>query len=310
MKITKASIDDLLRALYLRLMQSADRVTPTRGGTREITGVLLELTNPRARISRAESRGKITSCIAEFLWYMSRKNDLDFIAYYLRRYRKESEDGLTVYGGYGPRLFGNGESENQIENVINLLKSKPTSRRAVIQIFDSNDIAVKARQEVPCTCTLQFLIRGGRLELIVNMRSNDALKGLPHDIFAFTMIQEVLARTLGVELGSYQHFVGSMHLYDTDLAKVKEYLSEGWQGDGQMPAMPPGDPWRSIQALLKLEAAMRSSSPVRYPPWINDYWKDLALILQIHSANKRNNQKAVARAKARISSDIYRVYFH
>ena len=310
MKITKDSIDDVLRALYLRLMKSADRVTPTRGGTREITGVLLELTNPRARISRAESRGKIRSCIAEFLWYMSGKNDLDFIAYYLRQYREESEDGLTVYGGYGPRLFGDGESENQIENVIGLLKSRPTSRRAVIQIFDSSDIAGRVRPEIPCTCTLQFLIREGRLELIVSMRSNDALRGLPHDIFAFTMIQEVLARSLGVELGSYQHFVGSMHLYDNDLAKVRDYLSEGWQGDGQMPAMPPGDPWRSIQALLKLEAKMRSSAVVRYPQWLNGYWKDFALILQIHSAYKRNDPKAVARAKARISSDVYRVYFH
>lgn len=309
MKISKDSIDDMLRVLYLRLLRSADRVTPTRGGTREITGVLLELTNPRARISRAESRGKITSCIAEFLWYMSGKNDLEFIAYYLRRYREESEDGLTVYGGYGPRLFGNETSENQIENVIKLLQSRPTSRRAVVQIFDSRDIAGEARTEVPCTCTLQFLIRRGRLEMIVTMRSNDALRGLPHDIFAFTMIQEAIARSLGVELGSYQHFVGSMHLYDGDLAKVREYLSEGWQSDGQMPSMPPGDPWRSIQALLESEERIRTSAPVRYPRWLNSYWKDLGLILQIHSANKRNDQRAVARVKARISSDVYRVYF-
>src|ERR1700690_496760 len=89
---------------------------------------------------------------------------------------------------------------NQFENVLNLLKELPTSRRAVIQVFDAADNASGHLKDVPCTCTLQFMIRSRRLHMITYMRSNDAFWGLPHDVFAFTMLQEYVARTIGVEL--------------------------------------------------------------------------------------------------------------
>ena len=59
------------------------------------------------------------------------------------------------------------------------------------------------------------------------MRSNDAFKGLPHDVFCFTMLQEIFARTLGVHVGVYKHAVGSLHLYDKDRQKANQYLKEG-----------------------------------------------------------------------------------
>src|SRR5450759_4353018 len=116
----------------------------------------------------------------------------------------------------------------QIDNVINLLKKKSESRQAVIQLFDASDI-VEVHKDIPCTCTLQFLIRQRRLNMITNMRSNDAFLGLPHDIFAFTMLQEIIARTLGVEMGTYKHAVGSLHLYDKNRNSAQQFLDEGWQ---------------------------------------------------------------------------------
>ena len=161
--------------------------------------MLLELNHPRARLSRSETRGRPFSCLGEFLWYLSRDNKLDFIRYYIPAYEKETEDGETIYGAYGPRLFDQ-RGHDQLRNVINLLRSHPESRRAVIQLFNAEDIA-RRYKEVPCTCTLQFLVRRKRLHMLTTMRSNDAYKGLPHDIFCFTMLQEVVARTLGLELG-------------------------------------------------------------------------------------------------------------
>ena len=131
---------------------------------------------------------------------LAKTNSLEFISYYLSRYQDESEDGRTVYGAYGPRLFKL-RGINQINNIRRLLK-KRDSRRAVIQLFDAKDIA-KRHKDVPCTCTMQFMVRRRRLHLLTNMRSNDAFIGLPHDIFAFTMLQEIMARSLGLELGTY-----------------------------------------------------------------------------------------------------------
>ena len=95
------------------------------------------------------------------------------------RYEDDCVDGKTIHGGYGPRLFAwnrNGTVVHQINNVLALLKRKPSSRRAVIQFFDAADIA-KDHIEIPCTCTLQFLIRNRRLHLFASMRSNDAFLG-------------------------------------------------------------------------------------------------------------------------------------
>ena len=79
--------------------------------------------------------------------------------------------------------------------VIKTLSEKPTTRQAVVQILDAEDIS-EQHKNVPCTCTLQFFARGRRLHMVASMRSNDAYIGLPHDVFAFTMIQEIVARAL------------------------------------------------------------------------------------------------------------------
>ncbi len=208
MRITARTLDDLLRKLYPKLLASTNRPQPSKGATRELLGVLLELMNPLARLSRSETRAKPFSCLGEFLWYLSRDYQLDFIRYYLPKY--PTDDAEIVPAGYGPRLFHH-RGVDQIKGVIELLRERPSSRRAVIQLFDAEDL-ISEREDVPCTCTLQFVVRSKRLQLAVNMRSNDAYIGLPHDVFCFTMLQELLARTLGVGVGRYYHFAMSMHL--------------------------------------------------------------------------------------------------
>jgi thymidylate synthase len=137
MQISDRILDDLLRKVFQRLLASKHQITASRPGTaRELIGVLLKLERPRARLSRSETRGRAFSCLGEFLWYLSGDNQLDFIRYYIKDYEKESDDGKTVYGGYGPRIFCQ-RGHNQLENVIKLLSKQPTSRRAVIQLFDT-----------------------------------------------------------------------------------------------------------------------------------------------------------------------------
>jgi thymidylate synthase len=193
---TYDTLDDALLALYPQILAQGQVVEATRGRTRELIGVQLEVARPRARLSRTETRGKPFSALGEFLWYMSRDNKLDFITPYINRYQKESDDGLTVYGGYGPRLFRH-RGQDQIANVVARLKEKQGSRRAVVQLFDADDLALR-HKEIPCTTTLQFLIREGKLHLVAAMRSNDAVIGLPHDVFCFTMLQESICSTPGV----------------------------------------------------------------------------------------------------------------
>lgn len=308
MYISAPTLDDLLQLVYKKLLASNNRVKPTRGKIYEETGVLLEIKNPRARLSRTESRGKIFSCLGELLWYLAGTNDLEFIGYYISRYKDDSEDGKTIYGGYGPRLF-NTRGQNQVDNVLRILKEGPNSRRAVIQLFDSDDLAV-ARREIPCTCTLQFMIRKRRLHMFVHMRSNDAYIGLPHDVFCFTMLQEILARSLSVELGTYKHFVGSLHLYEKDIAGASQYLDEGWQSSNiSMPLMPEADPWPTIDILLKAESDIRGNTKIDLSGLgLDPYWADFVRLLQILRHYKNKEASELARIKGEMSSHVYSTY--
>jgi len=238
MHIKADTLDDAMRKLFPRIIAEGKQVTSTRGRSREIVSTLIEIRLPRARLSRSETRGKAFSSLGELCWYLAGTDRLDFIAYYIPQYVGESDDGKTLYGAYGPRLLAH-NGINQIANVIALLREKPTSRRAVIQLFDAQDL-VERHTEIPCTTTLQFLLRDGRVDLVVTMRSNDAYLGLPHDTFCFTMLQEIVARSIGAELGIYRHFAASMHIYEGEeedknyIKKAELYLNEAvqlfWKG--------------------------------------------------------------------------------
>ena len=140
MRFEAETLDDALLKLYPELLSRANNVAASRGDNAEILGALVEIAKPRARLSRSETRGKLFSSFGELLWYLTGDNQLDFIERYIRRYREESEDGLTVHGGYGRRLFQQ-RGHNQIQNIIELLRERASSRRAVIQLFNAEDIA-------------------------------------------------------------------------------------------------------------------------------------------------------------------------
>lgn len=271
--------------------------------------MLLKLSAPRVRISRSESRSLLFSCLGELLWILAGSNRLDFIKHYIPGYDKFSDDKKTIYGAYGPRLFG--ESPNdQVPRVIQLLNDKRDSRQAVLQLFDRSD-TLEPHLDIPCTCTLQFLVRGGRLHMLTSMRSNDAWKGLPHDVFTFTMLQELVARSLGIELGEYKHAVGSLHLYDEHHDKAFRFLNEGWQLHRPMPPMPQGDPWASVKKLVDFEKKVRISRGAIPNPHdtMDPYWADLATLLTIQKAGLvKNNQPEIKRLWRRIHDDVYSTY--
>jgi thymidylate synthase len=311
MYITAPTLDDLLDDVFKKLLDIPQNVQATRGTMSELTGVLLCLENPRARLSLTETKGTPFSGIGELLWYLSRKNKLKFIEHYISAYKEESEDQKTVYGGYGPRLFNHSDEHNQVKNVIKLLKKRRSSRRAVIQLFEAKDIA-DPHKEIPCTCTMQFLVRNEKLDMIVYMRSNDAFLGLPHDIFCFTMLQEIIARSIGVELGLYKHCVGSLHLYQEKEQLARQYLGEGFQNtEVQMPAMPIGDPWSTIKKILKVEKSVRKGKKVHISEMpFDNYWKDISYLLQIYSLTKAKSFDLdfVKKIAGKISSEVYEPY--
>ncbi len=304
-----ATLDDVMRDAIKAIQKDGERVNATKGPNVELRGVRLEITNPRARLSRTETRGKPFGCIGELFWYLSGSNAVDFVAYYLPRY-KEFDEGGVVFGGYGPRLLASAAG-NQIENVTSLLREKPDTRRAVIQLFDATDI-LGDHLDVPCTCTLHLLGRGGALHMIVSMRSNDVVVGLPHDVFCFSMLQEIVATSLHLDLGTYTHIAGSLHLYDRDAEKADRFLEEGWQPTTiDMPPMPAGDPWPAVAILLRLEETIRTSGQIADAELngLDIYWADIVRLLQIFRCTKPPKDLVrMAELRAAVTSAVYHPY--
>ncbi|HET9958573.1 MAG TPA: thymidylate synthase [Polyangiaceae bacterium] len=302
-------MDDLLLGVFRRMLRVKDKISPSRGEAREEFGALLELTNPRARLSRTESRQQtLFSCLGELLWYLAKSNELDFINYYVPHYRKESTDDETVRSAYGPRLFNN-HGINQIENALTLLRAGHDSRRAAVQLFEAYDTDPR-NHESPCTCTLQFVLRKKRLHLLTFMRSNDVFLGLPHDVFAFTMLQEIVASHLSVEPGSYKHAVGSLHLYDEHRKLAKEYIAEKYQPTTDaMPPMPLGDPWPAIRLVLRAERDIRGGQTVNPSQLqLDPYWQDLVRLLQIFGHFSKNKKDQIPPLQKSMHSPIYDTY--
>jgi len=306
LQITEHSLDDLLGELLIKLLESTCVILPTKGEASELRAVTLQLTNPLARLSRTQTRGRLFSGLGELCWYLSGSANVDAIAYYLPRYR-EFAVGNEVPSAYGPRLR-HFDGFDQLLNAVNSINANPWTRKAVIQIFDHSDLAL-GLTEVPCTCTLQFMLRDGSLELIVYMRSNDAYLGLPHDIFAFTMMQELVARLVGVDLGVYTHVVGSMHLYTENKNQARTFLSEGWQSNVLMPAMP-ANPSNGLEWLLSTESQVRAEpDPLRVDlDGPDPYWSDLACLLAIFGLLKQGRTDDIVRLRTKLHSAVYDVY--
>jgi thymidylate synthase len=154
------------------------------------------------------------------------------------------------------------------------------------------------------------MIRRDRLYMLTSMRSNDAFWGLPHDVFCFTMLQEIMARALSVEIGPYKHAVGSLHLYDESAETARKFLDEGWQSTMPMPPMPTGDPWPAIDLLLEAESAIRTRSSFDVSK-LNDmdpYWADLIRLLQIFRFKKEKDRENIRALRTAMSSETYLIF--
>jgi thymidylate synthase len=227
---TFSSFHDAYVGVLEAIMTRPDQTISTRGNTSaELLDVSFRITQPRERLPFLVRRPvNIAYNLAEALWYLSGRNDLDMIAYYAPGMANYSADGRTLTGSaYGRALFDQGsDGRTQWDRVLGLLADDPDSKRAVVTFFRPDELAVESNPDVSCTIAAQFLLRGGCLHLTSYMRGNDAFMGMVSDVYAFTFIQEFAAVRLGVEVGHYSHHVGSMHINDRDMKTVRRLLNE------------------------------------------------------------------------------------
>lgn len=160
----------------------------------------------------------------ESLWMLAGHNDVAFPAHFAANIASFSDDGKTITGAYGFRWrehFG----YDQLQMIIDELKANPKSRRCVLSMWNPTHerytatehdlyLAMNGGKDVPCNTQCYFDTLGGKLNMTVTCRSNDAVWGCyGANMVHFSMLLEYVAGSTGIPMGVYRQFSNNFHIY-------------------------------------------------------------------------------------------------
>jgi thymidylate synthase len=144
----------------------------------------------------------------------------------LRQYEMEILDGILDFViGKGKNLWEYTYHQRyapQLDFILSELRREPFSRRAIMSIRDFE--VDSANSHPACLQSIQYFIRGGRLDCCVLFRSNDLPEAFYMNAFALIRLQEKVAAELGVPVGSYAHRSNSMHVYEKNFGMLEGYV--------------------------------------------------------------------------------------
>jgi len=264
--------------------------------SKEILNFQLSIHNPLDRIlTNSVRRFNCVEAVARVVWMLAANNRAEDIAFYQSKAREYADNRLSLSGSnYGQRIFESRPGLNQAEGVLNTLRREVGSRRAAIVIWSPED-AVRESNDIPCAFGLFFHQRNDYLTCTTIMRSNNAFLLLPYNIFEFSLLGEMIARTLGIKLGPYMHISASMHVYDDESDRAYEAItvhdSTGEQSRLLMPPMPSVPaPFEQAEELAYLEALLRHDYALYDPEELHarsknlhEYWQAFYEVLLVHA---------------------------
>ena len=303
--------NDLVRATLTDIIDTGNTYKTGRSKSihsqrefREVMGSLSILSNPRNRIFTSQIDPTIFDpglAAARFFYMLSGSNKLEPIAFYSEGVRKFSDDGEYLNGSsYGYRLFGDqGNGDNQVEKLINLLKTQSNSTRGTLAIYSAEDCG-KESKDIPCALNFTLSPRDEVLHGTLSMRANAGLRLMPYNIFEFTMIQEWIANQCNFALGKYYHSVVSMHLREDEL-KLAPIIADEKIQIPEMDAMPsmPDDFQNALRSeeerIMKNIKNWTAGDVIQQIQTLfqkyDKYWVDLLSVLILRGFRSTHNPK-------------------
>lgn len=208
-------------SLVHALLTSPDQVVSPRGiKVQERTAVTIKVENGLENVLVNSSRDlNYRIMVSEWLWIALGRADLAPLLRYNKRMAEFSDNSISLYGAYGQRLGA------QLRGAEQKLAKDPDTRQACAVIWNSEDV-FSSSKDIPCTLSLQWLIRQEKLNCIVSMRSSDVWLGLPYDFFVFSQLTNMLAARLKVPVGWLCMHLGSSHLYETNIEAARSAITD------------------------------------------------------------------------------------
>jgi thymidylate synthase len=168
------------------------------------------------------------SIIHELLWFLKGETNIAYL----------KENGVSIWdewaddnGELGP-VYGkqwrswegaNGQTIDQITDLINQLKKNPDSRRLIISAWNVADLPEMAL--MPCHALFQFYVANGKLSCQLYQRSADVFLGVPFNIASYALLTMMIAQVCDLQPGEFIHTFGDVHIYSNHLEQVTTQLS-------------------------------------------------------------------------------------
>lgn len=218
---------------YLNLLQrildeGIEKTDRTGTGTKSIFGHQMRFNLEDGFPLLTTKKLHLKSIIYELLWFLKGDTNIKYL----------KEHGVRIWdewadkdGNLGP-VYGhqwrswpdyNGGTIDQIQNVINLIKHHPDSRRMMVTAWNPAEIEQMALP--PCHCLFQFYVADGRLSLQLYQRSADTFLGVPFNIASYALLLQMMAQVTGLQVGEFIHTTGDTHLYLNHLEQAKLQLT-------------------------------------------------------------------------------------
>lgn len=183
----------------------------------------------------------IPSILHEIIWYISGSSNIQYLRDNNVRIWNEwaTEDG-ELGNIYGPNWrnwkTSDGRIIDQLEDAINTLKNNPNSRRIIVESWNPEflpDDSISPQENVlkgkgalpPCHKTMQFSVKGGKLNLMMYQRSADMFLGVPFNIAQYGILLHIISHLTAIPVGSLHWVGGDVHIYNNHFAQVTEQLS-------------------------------------------------------------------------------------
>lgn len=170
----------------------------------------------------------LRSIIHELLWFLSGETNIGYLRENKVRiwdeWADENGDLGPVYGSQWRSWQGaNGETIDQISDVVNAIKATPDSRRLIVSAWNVAEVPKMALP--PCHAFFQFYVAEGKLSCQLYQRSADIFLGVPFNIASYALLTHMIAQVCDLKVGDFVHTLGDAHLYSNHLEQAKLQLS-------------------------------------------------------------------------------------
>jgi thymidylate synthase len=216
---------DLLRDIRQKGVRKEDR---TGVGTISLFGYQMRFDLQKGFPILTTKKIHLKSVIYELLWFLRGETNVKWLQDHgVRIWNEWADENGELGPVYGSQWRSwkctNGDSIDQISQVVEQIKAKPYSRRHIVTAWNPEEIPQMALP--PCHCLFQFYVANGKLSCQLYQRSADVFLGVPFNITSYSLLTMMMAQVCGLAVGEFVHTFGDVHIYLNHLDQVHLQLS-------------------------------------------------------------------------------------